>query len=151
MLPRVFRRVVAGYAAIIKPIAFLLALLAVSAALSLAIAWPLWFLATRYRLLFTACTLALVLGALIALQVATFRRRARHPETAPRLKRRMRPAVFFLFALLWLLVLAAGIYAAALSFVRGRIAFGAPLLAVLLVLLGLAAWTAGQRSGKKQG
>jgi hypothetical protein len=47
---------------------------------------------------------------------------------------------FALFAVLWGAALVAGIYAAALSFVKGRFYLGAPLLVLLFFLLGLAAW-----------
>jgi drug/metabolite transporter (DMT)-like permease len=146
MTPTLLRRVFSGYASILKPVLFVLAMLAVSAALSFAVAWPLWFFATKYRLLYSVLTLAAVLAAVVVLAVESRRRRAATPDSAP--PGRRRPPAFALLALLWILVLAAGLYAAALTFVKGRFYIGAPLLALLLFLLGLAAWAARR---KKQG
>ncbi len=138
MSPNLIRRVFSGYAAILKPILFILALLAASAALSFAIAWPLWFFATRQRTAYSFFTLAVLAAAACILAFgARARKTAANGSPA---KARKRPAVMALFAVLWMGILAAGSYFSVLLSVRGFAYIGIPFLVVLLFLLGLAAW-----------
>jgi hypothetical protein len=137
MFAILLRRVLAGYAAILKPVFFILALLAASAALSFAVALPLWFFATRYRILYSFFTLGAVAGAASILAL-----RSRVRKAAFAAGTRKRPFTSALFAITWVCVLCAGVYSAILLSTRGMIYLGAPLLAALLLLLGLAAWGA---------
>ena len=140
MPQNIIRRVFSGYAAILKPILFILALLAASAALSFAIAWPLWFAATRQRTAYSILTLAVLAAAVCILAI-----RARARKTAVNgspANARRRPAVFAVFAILWICILAAGLYFSVLLSVRGMAYFGVPLLVILFFLLGFSAWMA---------
>jgi hypothetical protein len=137
MLSILLRRVLTGYAAILKPVLFILALLAASAALSFAIALPLWFFATRYRILYSLFTAAAVAGTVVIMAL-----RSRAGKTASVAGNRRRPFTSALFAIAWVCVLSLGVYFALLLSARGMIYLGAPLLAALLLLLGLAAWGA---------
>jgi hypothetical protein len=140
MPPNLIRRVFSGYAAILKPILFILALLAASAALSFAIAWPLWFFATRQRTAYSFFTLA-VLAATACILAISARARKIAANGSPT-NARKRPAIFALFAVIWICILAAGSYFSVLLSVRGLAYIGVPFLIILLILLGLAAWRA---------
>jgi hypothetical protein len=140
MPSNLIRRVFSGYAAILKPILFILALLTASAALSFAIAWPLWFFATRQRTVYSFFTLALLAAAACILAIRT-RARKTAANGSPA-NARKHPAVFSLFAVLWICILAAGSYFSVLLSVRGLAYIGVPFIIILLILLGLAAWQA---------
>ena len=141
MALKFFRRVLSGYSSILKPIAFILGMLAVSAALSLAIAWPLWKFATGSPLIYSLLTLAGIAGTAVFIAVGS-RRRASRSADASAPGRRKHPLLFVLFAAAWVLVLCAGVYAAALLSFRGMAAVGIPSLIALVLLLGWAAWAA---------
>ncbi len=142
MRPSLFRRVLDGYAAILKPVLFILALLAASAGLSFAIAWPLWFFATGNSLAYSLSVLAVIAAAGTALFLGSRARKKAAGAGSETEGKRGRPIAFAIFIVSWICIFAAGVYFSALLAVRGKVYIGAPLLAVLLFLLGLAAWGA---------
>jgi hypothetical protein len=144
MTPAPLRRAASGYAAIFKPILFVLTLLAVSAAIAFAVAWPLWFFATQEPFVYTLFTLGVIGAAAAALAISSRRRAARSFDAAAPGGRR-HPVLFALFAVGWILIFLAALYAAALLTVRGRFYIGVPLLAAALFALGLAAWAAARK------
>jgi hypothetical protein len=144
MTPSPLRRVASGYVAIFKPILFVLTLLAGSAAIALAIAWPLWFFATTEPFIYTLFTLGVIGAAAVALAISSRRRAARsYDASAPGARRH--PVLFALFVIGWILVFLAALYTAVLFTVRGRFYIGVPLLAAALLALGLAAWAAARK------
>jgi FtsH-binding integral membrane protein len=146
MLPTIIRRVFAGYAAVLKPVGFVIALLAVSAALSFAIAWPLWYFATSQRVVYSIFTLAVIAAAGVALFMSSRARKAASGNGPTPPNARKHRAAFGFFIVSWICILAGGAYVSILLIARGRTYLGALILAALIVLLGLAAWYARRKN-----
>lgn len=137
-MSRALQSLLRAWAGHAQKIAFFLLLVAGSAAVGVAIAWPLWYFATHARGAYTAFFLILAAAGVVFLVVRAILRAIRGPRepAGPR-----RSALSALLAILQALILLSGLYLAAVLFSHGIVIFAVPLLLVslgLLVLLGLA-------------
>jgi Flp pilus assembly protein TadB len=135
---REIRSVVRAGADLARKLGLFVLLVAGSAAVGAAIAWPLWFFATSARSAYTAFALILAgCGIIFAAARAVIRKRRAPRDTAvPR-----RSGLFGFLGLLQALILLCGAYLACVLFFHGIWIFGVPLVLVcvgLLVVLGLA-------------
>ena len=125
-------RILRGYFEIGKRVGFLFLLVAGSASLGFAIAWPLWYFATSNRRLYSFG----VLGALAAAGIAAAIRaavRARHG------------AFRGLLAIVWTVLLLAGLYIAALLAVKGIWIAAIPVSLLWMLFLGWVGFGKGSR------
>ena len=126
MLARILR----GYLELGKGVGIFLLLVAGSAALGFAIAWPLWYFATAHRGAYTLVVLALLAAAGIAAVVRAAVRRLRLP---PESRRGRHGAIL---VVLWVILLLGGLYVAALLVAGGAWHAAIPVSLGWLVLLG---------------
>ena len=134
------RAILDGYLRVLRRAGMLLALVAAAGAAGLAVTWPLWRLATRYRTAYNLLIAAVLGGGLLVLLVLRTRRSVR--ETGgilPLLRRRWLPFLGRLFAGLGL---AALLYAVLLLFAGGQPLAGAGLGLLFLLAFGYAIRTA---------
>jgi len=137
-MSREIRSVVRSWGLLAQRLGLFLLLVAASAAVGAAIAWPLWLFATSARSAYTAFALILAACGIVSAVVRAALRRRRIPRdtTAPR-----RSGVSGFLGVLQALILLCGVYLACVLFFHGMWVFGVPLLlmcGVLLFLLGLA-------------
>jgi zinc transporter ZupT len=132
-----------------RKLGFFVLLVAGSAAVGVAIAWPLWYFATSARGLYTACVLVIAAAGLLFLVVRAVIRARKAPRDLPGAAS---SPLSRLLAILQVLVFLCGLYLDAVLLSHRIWVFAVPLLLLwlgLLVLLGLArraakAWRAGR-------
>jgi len=135
---RGIRSVVRSWGDLAQKLGLFVLLVAGSAAVGAAIAWPLWFFATSARSAYTLFALILAgCGILYAVARAILRRRRISRDTSvPR-----RSGLSTFLGVLQALVFFCGVYLAGVLFFHGMWLFGVPLLLVcagLLLVLGMA-------------
>jgi len=126
------RSVVRAWVQLAQKLGFFVLLVAGSAAVGAAIAWPLWFFATSARGAYTAFALILAAGGIafaVVRAVLRAQRAPRESEGRPR-----RSALSGLIGVLQVLILLGGLYIAAVFFFHGIWLIAVP---VLLMGLGL--------------
>jgi hypothetical protein len=129
-----FARIAAGWLGLAKKAGFLLLLVGGCAVLGSAIAWPLWYFATKDRAAFTVSVILLVCAGLAGLSVkGLLRRRSARRVT----QRPPRSPLRVLLSILMAVLLLVGLYACALLFSRG---LWVPALFVLIAWLALVGW-----------
>ncbi len=132
------RSLVRAWGELVQKLGLFILLIAGSAAVGAAIAWPLWYFATSARRAYTAFALILAGCGIVYAVARSVTRRRRMPQEAAV---RRASGLSSLLGLLQVLILLCGLYLAALLFFHGIWIFAVPLLLVcvgLLVLLGLA-------------
>ena len=140
-----FGLILAGWRELARKAGLAVVLLAGSAALGLAIAWPLWYFATSSRGAYTVSVLCITCGAVAALSTRAALRRRRAPRDPGRPRRGPLAA---LLAVLKVLLLVLGLYAAALLLIRR---LWLPAIPVLLAWVALLGWIGlGRRSPKSR-
>lgn len=143
-MSRALRSLLRRWAELAQKVGFFLLLVAGSAAVGVAIAWPLWYFATKARGAYTAFALILAAAGIVFLIVRAIFRARRAPEPAgPR-----RSTLSALLAVLQALIFLCGLYLAAVLFFHGILIFAIPILLAslgALVLLGLARRSVMQR------
>lgn len=131
------RSVVRTWGQLAQKIGFLILLVAGSAAVGAAIAWPLWYFATSAREVYTGFVLILAAGGIVFAVVRGLVRARRMPHDGTE---RLRP-LSGLIGVLQGLILLGGLYVSAVLLYHGIWLIAIPALLVslgLLLLLGLA-------------
>jgi small-conductance mechanosensitive channel len=133
-------RILKGWAGLARRAVFFLFIVAGSAALASAISLPLWYAATRHSTIYSIAVIAILAagGAFLVVRSAQRARRAPRDPSRPR-----RTVGSFLLAVLAVIVLAGGLYAALFLAFRGMWALAVPAIALWLALLG---WAGSRRS-----
>lgn len=129
-----FARSLARWIEAARTLGFFLLLVAGSAALGLAIAWPLWLFATSQKRLFTLCLLCLLAAAILLLAVRAVVRR-RHATRDP--GRPGRTVLSVILGILLGMSVPVGAYVTAVLLFRGLWILAIPAVLIWLAFLWL--------------
>jgi hypothetical protein len=141
-----FRSALARWAEAARAIGFFLLLVAGSAAIGLAIAWPLWLFATSQKRLFSLCILFLLAAGLLFLAARAIARRKRATRDPGR---PLSSLLSVLLTALLVVIVPAGAYLAAVLFLRGLWVLAVPALLLWIGLLWLLGYLRGLAKGRK--
>ena len=132
------RKILKGYAGLLKGTAFFVVLVGASAALGFLASWPLWLFSTESRVVYSVFCLAALAAGLVWLIVRAATRR--RPE-----RERRRGLVTAAAVIAFICVLLAGLYGIVYFIYKGSVLVLVPLVALLILLLGWLAWLAAAR------
>jgi hypothetical protein len=142
-----FARSLARWTEAARTFGFFLLLVAGSAALGMAIAWPLWLFATSRKRLFTLCVLCLLAAVILLLAVRAVVRR-RHARQDP--GRPTRTVLSVILGILLGIAVPAGAYMTAVLLFRGLWILAVPAVPIWLALLWLLGFLRRKAKFRKQ-